>query len=417
MYLNIILFLVVKTITSYIKFSFKIEEDKSAVSYIETIMKTPLKFDIKIGNPLQTVPIYIKFDESYSYLSGTGISKHIYNEKQSSTYKKKEEEKSYYDTSFNYGIPSIEKFQFETNEKKIIESKNFTFILATNESKKIDINSGVLGLKLAQFTYDKDGYFLHELKMKGLTDSYSWTIKLEKEDEGNIYLGEYPHEYDTSNYNLIYYKTTRVGNDAGKPTWSIIFDRIYFGEDNKIDEDNQAILNYESGVIIGTTTFIKEVSDKFFNKYNDKECIFQRTKITNYYFYICDTSIDISKFPKLIFFNRDINMNFELNYKDLFVKKNGKYHFLIVFYVMNTFRWTFGRPFLKKYQIVFDHDRKLIGTYTQIGRSFPWNTFIIIFLGLIIIALVYYIIIYFKNKPKRIKANELLEDLDYLINN
>ena len=93
MYLNIILFLVVKTITSYIKFSFKIEEDKSAVSYIETIMKTPLKFDIKIGNPLQTVPIYIKFDESYSYLSGTGISKHIYNEKQSSTYKKKRRRK------------------------------------------------------------------------------------------------------------------------------------------------------------------------------------------------------------------------------------------------------------------------------------------------------------------------------------
>ena len=414
MYLNIIFFLILKTITSYIKFSFTIEEDTSAVSYIETIMKTPLKFNIKIGNPFQTVPIYIKFDESYSYLSGTSISKHIYNEKQSSTYKEKEKEKSYYDTSFNQGIPSIEKFQFETNKNKFIESTNFTFILATKESKKIDINSGVLGLKFAEFTYDVDGYFLHELKLKGLTDSYSWTIKFEKENKGSIYLGEYPHEYDTSNYNLANYKTTRAGREAGKVTWNIDFDRIYFGEDNKFDENNQAILNYEYGVIIGTTAFIKEVNDKFFNKYQNDKCIFQRTQVTNYYFYICDTSIDITKFPKIIFINKDINMDFELNYNDLFVEKNGKYHFLIVFYVMNTFRWTFGRPFLNKYQIVFDHDRKLIGTYTQTGGIFPWSTIIIIFLGLIIFALVYYIIRYFKNKPRRIKANELLEDLDYL---
>ena len=414
MYLNIIFFFLFKTIISYIKFSFIIEEDIYAESYIEKIMKTPLKFNIKIGKPIQLVPIYIKIDERYSYLSGTAISKHIYNEKKSSTYQKKESEKTYYDTSFINGIPSIETFQFETNKNKIIEFTNFTFILATNESRKLDINSGVLGLKLTQYTYDKDGYFLYELKYKGLTDSYSWTIKLKNDKEGDIYIGEYPHEFDTSNYNINNYKSTRVGNEAGKPTWNMIFDRVYFGENNKIEEEVQAIINYESGVIEGVSSFIKEVGENYFNQYLDKECFFQRTKVSNYYYYICDTSIDITKFPKLIFFNRDMNMNFELNYKDLFVKKNGKYHFLIVFYVMNTFKWTFGRPFLKKYQMVFDHDRKLIGTYIHIGRSFPWNTFIIIILGLIIIALVYYIIMYFKNRPKRIKANELLEDLDYL---
>ena len=99
-------------------------------------MKTPLIFNIKIGKPIQLVPIYIKIDERYSYLSGTAISKHIYNEKKSSTYQKKESEKTYYDTSFINGIPSIETFQFETNKNKIIEFTNFTFILATNESRK-----------------------------------------------------------------------------------------------------------------------------------------------------------------------------------------------------------------------------------------------------------------------------------------
>jgi hypothetical protein len=64
--------------------------------------------------------------------------------------------------------------------------------------------------------------------------------------------------------------------------------------------------------------------------------------------------------------------------------------------------------------MVFDHDRRLIGIYLGKEGFINWTIVAIFVLGLVIIGLLYYIINYFKNRPKRIKANELLEDLEYL---
>ena len=75
----------------------------------------------------------------------------------------------------------------------------------------------------------------------------------------------------------------------------------------------------------------------------------------------------------------------------------------------------FGKPFLKKYQIIFEPDRKLIGVYTKKTINILNVTLwvIIVFLAIIIISLIILIIKRNKNKPRKIRANELDEEFIY----
>ena len=75
-----------------------------------------------------------------------------------------------------------------------------------------------------------------------------------------------------------------------------------------------------------------------------------------------------------------------------------------------------GEKFLRKYQLIFDLDKKIIGFYTpQNDSSTP---FIIIFLliSFILITILLLIYIFFRlKKPRKIRANELLDDnYDYI---
>jgi len=63
--------------------------------------------------------------------------------------------------------------------------------------------------------------------------------------------------------------------------------------------------------------------------------------------------------------------------KDLFFKNedDGNNYFLIYFNSEydeeegSGFFWTFGEPFFKKYNLVFNQDTKRIGLYTQISNE------------------------------------------------
>ena len=109
-------------------------------------------------------------------------------------------------------------------------------------------------------------------------------------------------------------------------------------------------------------------------------------------------------------------MNFTLNYNDLFYKFENKYYFLIVFYQnKRNYNWIFGSPFFKKYQMIFDKDKKIISIYEKDDNHNISFAYIIIFiLIVIIIFLVFYIVFYlFKNKRK-LRANEIDENFEYL---
>ena len=110
-----------------------------------------------------------------------------------------------------------------------------------------------------------------------------------------------------------------------------------------------------------------------------------------------------------------------LTYKELFKLVNDKYIFLVLIPNSSSYHyWILGEPFLRKNQLIFNTDNKVIGLYkgkcNNIKDSFsffPNRMFWIIMTILafcVIIYLVRYIYIFYSKKTKRKLAKELIED-------
>ena len=135
------------------------------------------------------------------------------------------------------------------------------------------------------------------------------------------------------------------------------------------------------------------------------------------------------------FYNVEMNMNFTLSHKDLFYEHENKIYFLIVFPIYGTDieYWLLGKPFIKKYNLFLDKDKKIIGLYLNyteskekeeterqkeiVQKEHPIKYIvIIIILSLVLIiaiaSLLYYFLVY--KKSRRIRANELDDETDYI---
>ena len=137
----------------------------------------------------------------------------------------------------------------------------------------------------------------------------------------------------------------------------------------------------------------------------------------------------MNNFKNISFVLKDIDYEFVLTYKDLFIEKNNEYIFLIAFdhnVAKTSPIWILGKPFMKKYQLVYDLDRKIIGMYKQkkVGDEGSLNnnnnSIFFIYIGIIsaliivVAGLVIYIIFLVK-KRRKIKAFELDDDnFDYI---
>ena len=75
--------------------------------------------------------------------------------------------------------------------------------------------------------------------------------------------------------------------------------------------------------------------------------------------------------------------------------------------------WIIGKPIFIKYLIIFDYDKKRVGIYKKYET--PFNFPIVWILVMILIILLLSKIIYDQlNKKRRIRANELDDNYDYL---
>ena len=133
--------------------------------------------------------------------------------------------------------------------------------------------------------------------------------------------------------------------------------------------------------------------------------------------YYCNDDILIENFQNIKLFHKDGNFTFELNYKDLFKKVNGKYYFLMYFQKHNPFSFIVGKPFLKKYLFVFNQDKRTIGYYKIIPSNnnlfIVWLLIIICFF--IIILLGSYILIYRPGKLRKKRLNEIDDEYKYKV--
>ncbi len=409
LFFNFLLTLIFKIKSSYIKLPFrKFSTYQKEINYFNYLEKNDIAIIFEIGTPFQSIPIYINFELYSFYISGQNLNGK-YNENSSSTLKKKQLS-YFYSEVLNEGYESEDKFKLKDISNKEIIISDFNFIIPTklNEHKIDNFIPSSLGLKIQDSPDIKNYGFLYILKQKEIIDSFGWTIKYLNNEEGEIIIGGYPHEYDKE-YDISKFKNTKAEKRGAQVYWDLKFQ--YYLTDKQDFRNCHAQFDISFGFIKANFIYKNYLINEFFQFKNN--CFIYNN--TNYDYFICNSNEKISDFPKLILFHKDLNYSFEFNYKDLFIQKDNQLYFLIVFEKKSQSieYWILGKPFFKKYQLVFESDRKLIGIYIGKEKNQLNVSWIIVFvLFIILIILIIYIINKYKNLPKKIKANELLEQMD-----
>ena len=403
--------------------------------------------NITIGTPPQLIPLLFLKD-SFSLF----IHENNFNRNKSSTFTSSDGPIPYFLDFYSTGYPSKDIINFGNYQGK----KFFDFVL----SVFYDNNYGCVGMKIPRENKDELPSFSSLLKQNQIISNNIWTVKINNFDyktfqengfgKADLILGGYPHEYETNKkkYNEKEYKYEDVPINNYKFYWDIYVKSIYIKSPdsdekvfltNKNYRENQVSLIYENFLIHGPQEYHDTIFKIFFDKYNYTKyniCTEKKIPQKSFWNYIeCSKNaknnilFDISKFPSIYFESIEFNKIFELSGQDLFVldKESNTYIFLIIFptnYVEKV--WGLGIPFLKKYQFVFDEDKKLIGYYnTQENENEEEtvnkenenkiNLYVLIVILLLVILLLFalafflvYKLIYSKRRRKR--ANELEDD-------
>ena len=285
----------------------------------------------------------------------------------------------------------------------MIENKNTSEkgndLLKYNYLPEIGINSG---------EENDNNYpnFFSELKNKKIINENCFTIlfnnSVNKTDEegGNIIFGN-----DLSVNNLIDFKNHLIYKLNFTDIFSFEINSIYaFNNlESKIIYDNSkskyniekrrgAIIDLNSGFIIGTEDFMNYIEKIYFGELIERNiCNKDLVKIENddnaeenyteYYIYNCyDIMIEgrmekiskvnyYEKFPKIVFNSELLGVNFEFKKEDLFKEIFSRYYFLIIFKNNNSTKkkekniYVLGQPFLKKYPISINYDSKTISFF------------------------------------------------------
>ena len=338
---------------------------------------------------------------------------------------------------------SQDSFYFYKDIQLSKEEKFDNIVFKYQETNEKNNFCGNIGLNMINCIENEKNNLIYNLKKNNYINNYFVSFSFSEKKafdnyenlEGEIIIGELPHEYNKDKYSENNLKQDLVTIELVK-SYHFIFDKIYVGLNNKEkilleDKDKKdesllkVYLEISYGLISGPDLYQIYIEQNFFNK-SEISNICQKTKdygrTMDYDIYICNKDIE-SKFylfPELIFYKQNHNFNFTFNYEDLFMLKNNKYYFKVIF-IGGLKNWRFGLPFFLKYQLVFNQDTKQIGFYTDCITKeedkskiniWIWIVIPIAVLG-IVVATVFISKKLFGNNNRRKKANELDDEFDY----
>ena len=391
-------------------------------TFFNELLLNKLVINTNLGTPNQILPLKIKLKYSTLTITST-LSKYNnltkkFNPKNSTSYSNISKiERFGYDEFIN-GIKSLEKFEFEKN--KFLD--DFKFILVTETYYDV---SGVFGLKLDYDRNLENFSLLKQFKERNLISNLIFFFDFEKTNNsplkynGNLIIGIYTHEY----YPTIYKKENYFEMSAS-PNFSplneffeIKYLEIYYGEKN-YDFSEQIIteIDFSKNYILGTTKFKKYILEEFSKLYEGK-CNTITSKAIDYI--LCDKDINLNKLNNLYLYNANNNYTFVLAPSDLFTSYDNKLYYLIYFKNLETVStWSLGLVFIRKYNLVFDQEKKIIGCYNNKEVNFDINLLLKISLILtcVIIIILIILLMYYRKflNKRKIRANELENDVDYI---
>ena len=387
----------------------------------ENLYRNQLITKLNIGSLKQEIPLNIRLHSYTSFL--------ISNEVNETNLIKYDNTKS---SSFNLisknpikfsSLPFNLAYTFEDTfylNNTICEKLPFILVseLSKYKNKYNVIEGGILGFqRINNNVKELDDYnFISLLYKNKLINFFGFSFKYTDNDKGELIIGKYPHEYD-NNYKEKNFLKSKVQKLSDVNTWGFIFDVAFIGN-NIIEENSKGDLNIESGFIIAIQKYYFYVLKIFFNdKIEEGKCFKEIFHIDEreFYFFSCDDNVDVSLISTLTLSLKEIEMNITFNESDLWYKFEGKKYYLILFQPYGNI-WHLGKPFFKKYQVVFDQDKSVFGFYNlnyEKPSYFNKNWIIVFLLICITIILICYIINYFLKTPRRKRVNELIEDVDY----
>ena len=427
-YLYFALFKKIITLST-LKIKFKKSNSTSLPTndYILSNFNKDIYISFEIGYPHQnTEKIFLKSDTYEFMIANKTIDKNNYNHTESKTCKIISLSK-YYQLKYTFkGYVLQDNFYLDNNEKnnELIEFKNITFIYASKIN--FDKYTAVIGLKLDEDGIKKVKPFPEQLNELKYIQKSNWMIKYKSsEDDGYFYIGEILNNEIFPEYNKEDYRKTNAVISGSYLSWDLLFSQIKHKGIN-LSGPLQVNLDFNFGLFSVSKEYYNSIKKEFFNKYiskgaceellydfNSKEKIEDIKSSFNYI--VCKKNIKINQFPVISFYHMELDYVFELSYEDVFSNYNGKIYFLCINEVNKNEKWVFGKPFFKKYNIIFDHSAKTIGLYVKKKNKMNWiviEWIIAIILLFVLIMLAFtlirrYRLNHYKSFEKKIKVDEL----------
>ena len=376
---------------------------------------------------------------------------------------------SFYNTTYLKFQPKslVGKEKYDPSDTTISLNTNITMEEYTND--KICATIGV-GFPYKNIFPDLPNLII-DLKKANIIQDYSWTFKYLDSNEGQMIIGDLPHNYEKQKekYNISnYYQILSNSlDDHFSFPWSLRFNLIYSVNANKnqVKELGKIIrcaLSPNLGFFIGNSKYKEYLMENYFEDLIQKNiCSVEKTKTTEYSrsngygfgtngiyeIFVCNSTefsnskIDYRKlFPSLHFQYKEVD--FDFHGYDLFKEINNKYYFFVIFpedlndETDNYQQIYLGIPFYQKYQLIFNYDSKTIGFYNGIeyagysdseenektkSQSLFGKIYIRLILeviGINIMVITAYVIGKKVNQERKKKAKELKDDnYDYFHEN
>ena len=380
------------------------------------------------------IAIFLNFRNYQFLISPRKIcpSTSFYNIKDSLTYNSKD------------GL-SYDNFYFYTDIQGSTMKKLEQIPFKYSEGTVNDIYCGDMGFNLVISKDSEKENIIYNLKDKKYIQEFYLSFKFDKiqtfDDyknlKGKIIIGELPHIYDKNKYDKEQYiEDNSFFDDNPLDMYRLKFDKIFIGLKNSkktsIQNNENILIKFEInyGLISGPDYYKDFIELIFFNK-SDIVNLCSKSidsgSLISYDIYVCESDIKskFNSFPEISFYSQKFDYNFTFTYEDLFMLKNNKYYFKVIFVGGGYNMWRFGLPFLLKYNLIFNQDSKTIGFYNEniivskkdknnsiINKPYFWIILFVVIVG-IIVGITLFIIKNLKAINRKKKANELDDGFDY----
>ena len=406
--------------------------------------KTSLFSLLSVGQPKKTVEMFLVLWQSNFNIRKGLCQLNSYSDylpEKSTTFKNYTNEKNVTITTDNIFL-----YANDLDLKNNITLKDIQFNYKAYSPDAIDKEKVCGNIGLNSDYSSNEGNFINILKQKNITSTYTFsfiffnsftknTIFSKSNRNDNFLIIGMSEAEISKEFNTNDLRSVEVKIEYPYFAWCLQFDEIFLNNTNKninkkLIGSNTVYFANEYEFIMMPKANFNTISDYFFKEYIEKNICKLNNETENlsqYYYISCDESFkaEMSKFPDINFMIRDINYTFSLTYEDLFIELNQKIYFMLVYETRQMYYWSFGNIFLKKYPLIFDHDKKtitLINIYNDNNddKKFKFTIVHLLFFigGICVILGIFFGIIIGKNicnKNKKKRANELSDDYEYNI--